>query len=244
MTLLWVVGASLFVSLLSLIGIITFILKERWLNKVLIVLIAFSAGGLIGGAFLHLMPEALKLTSPSSAFLVLIVGFVLFFLMERFFYWRHCHNGKCDVHPFTYLILIGDGVHNFIDGIVMGASFFVSIHFGLVTTLIIILHEIPQELGDFGVLVYGGLNKYKALFYNLLSGLTAVLGALAGYFFTQQAQVSTPFILPFAAGGFIYIASCDLIPEIRKQTDSRRVLFSMLFFILGIALILAVKTVH
>ena len=244
MTLVWLIGASVCVSLLSLIGIITFILREDWLNKILITLIAFSAGGLIGGAFLHLLPEALELSSPSQVFLTLIVGYVLFFFLERYFFWRHCHDGKCDVHPFTYLNIIGDAVHNCVDGVIMGASFSISIHFGLVTTLAIILHEIPHELGNFGVLVYGGFNKYKALFFNFLSSITAILGALAGYLYTQHAQTATAFILPFAAGGFIYVASCDLIPEIHKQTESRRVLFSMLFFLLGIALILAAKTDH
>lgn len=244
MNILWAIMASIIVSLMSLIGIFGLLLKEKILDKILILLVGISGGALIGGAFLHLLPEALEKSDSVYTYLNLIFGFIIFFIMERYLLWRHCHEGKCAVHPVTYLNLIGDGVHNMIDGIIIGVSFTVGIKFGIVTTLAIVLHEIPQEMGDFGVLVYGGMNKYKALFYNFLSALTAVIGSIAGYVFAEQASSLATFILPFAAGGFIYIAACDLIPEIHKQVDIKKATLSMLFFIIGIVLMFLVKTLH
>jgi zinc and cadmium transporter len=222
------------VCLISLIGIFTLAVKDKILQKILFCLIGFSAGALIGGAFLHLLPEAFQKTKSDAVFYYLILGIVLFFSMERYFHWRHCHEGVCDIHAFTYLNLIGDGLHNFIDGVVIASSFIVSIRLGLVTTLAIILHEIPQELGDFGVLVYGGFTKKKALLFNFISALTAMLGALVGYFISGFAQGFSNFILPFTAGGFIYIAASDLIPEIHKEKDLGRSTAAFIAFLFGI----------
>lgn len=240
----WAVGASIIVSLISLIGILSLLLKENLLNKLLFVLIAFAAGGLIGGAFLHLLPEALEQAVSSEVFLYLIVGFIFFFILEKYLHWRHCHEGTCDIHPFTYLSLIGDGVHNFIDGLVIGASFLVSIKFGLITTLIIVLHEIPQEIGDFGILVYGGFTKLKALYFNFLIALTCIFGAIAGYLVSAYIDNFSVFLIPFTAGGFIYIAACDLIPELHKQPELKKSAVSMLAFLCGILLILLTRLMH
>jgi zinc and cadmium transporter len=241
MILLWILASTLIVSLISLIGILTLAIKEKLLNSILFSLIGFSAGALIGGAFLHILPEALEKTNSTAVFYYIILGIVLFFLMERYFYWRHCHEGICDIHAFTYLNLIGDGLHNFIDGIVIAVSFIVSIKLGLVTTMAIILHEIPQELGDFGVLVFGGFSKQKALFYNFLSALTAMLGAIVGYFISDFAKGFSNFILPLTAGGFIYIATSDLIPQIHKERDRRRSASAFIAFLLGIGFMVLVK---
>lgn len=232
------------VSLISLIGIFSLLVNEKILHRILILLIGFSAGGLIGGAFLHLLPEAIEISNSLAVYVYLIIGFILFFVLERYLLWRHCHEGKCDVHPFGYLNLVGDGVHNFIDGLVIGTSFAVDIRFGLITTTVIILHEIPQEIGDFGVLVYGGFNKYRALFYNFLSAISAVLGSVLGYYFSNILGKFSSVILPFTAGGFIYIACCDLIPEIHKETSLKKATLSMAFFILGILFMLGMKFVH
>jgi len=242
--LIWAVGASIAVSLVSLIGIFSLLLKEGLLNKLLIMLIGFSAGGLIGGAFLHLLPEALEQASSQIVFSYLILGFIAFFIMEKYLHWRHCHEGICRVHAFTYLNLIGDGVHNFTDGLIIGASFIVSIHFGIITTLVIIMHEIPQEIGDFGVLVYGGFSKPKALYYNFLIALTCVLGTIMGYFISVYIRNFSPFLLPFTAGGFIYIAACDLVPELHKQEDLKKSAFSMFAFLCGIMFILLIRLIH
>ena len=159
------------VSAGSLIGVITLVMKEKTLHKILILLVSLSAGALIGGAFLHLLPEAQELYQDGNLFLFVLLSFIFFFILEKLLHWRHCHKGVCKVHTFGLMNLIGDSIHNFIDGLVIAASFLTSFHLGVVTTLAVALHEIPQEIGDFGVLVYGGLSKKKALFYNFLSAL-------------------------------------------------------------------------
>jgi len=226
--------STFIVSLISLIGVLALAIKDQLLHKLLFGLIGFSAGALIGGAFLHLLPEALEKTNSTVVFYYLILGIVLFFLMERYFYWRHCHEGVCNIHAFTYLNLIGDGFHNFIDGMVIAVSFTLSVKLGIVTTIAIILHEIPQELGDFGVLVYGGFSKQKALFYNFISALTSMVGAIVGYFISDFARGFSNFILPLTAGGFIYIATSDLIPEIHKESNVKRSTSAFIAFLLGI----------
>jgi zinc and cadmium transporter len=236
--LIWAVGASIVVSLISLIGILSLLVKHKLMDKMLILLIGFSAGGLIGGAFLHLLPEALEQAESHIVFSYFILGFIAFFILEKYFYWRHCHEGVCRIHAFTYLNLIGDGIHNFTDGLVIGASFAMNINFGVITTLAIILHEIPQEIGDFGVLVYGGFTKFKALYYNFLIALTCVLGTILGYFISKNINDFSLFLLPFAAGGFVYIAACDLIPELHKQPDLKKSASAMVSFLCGILFIL------
>lgn len=223
------------VSLISFVGVVTLALKEKLLKKVLFALVGFSAGALMGGAFFHLLPESLE-GAGANAPLFLLAGFCLFFVLEKVLYWRHCHDGKCRVHAFTYLNLVGDGVHNFIDGLIIVASFSQSIPLGIATTFAVIMHEIPQELGEFGVLVYGGFSKMKALFYNFISALAAVLGAVVGFFLLAQMQVLAPLLLAFAAGGFIYIAASDLVPELHKEADVGKSLAAFAFFVAGILL--------
>ncbi|KYK27171.1 hypothetical protein AYK26_00560 [Euryarchaeota archaeon SM23-78] len=241
--LLWIILATLVNGLVAFVGIVSLWLKEKLFKKVLMILVAFSAGALLSGAFFHLIPEALEKIPVTNVFAYLMIGFILFFLIERFLHWHHCHRygAKCKTHPVSYLILIGDGVHNFIDGIIIGVSFIVSIPFGIITTLLIIGHEIPQELGDFGVLVYGGFSKYKALVYNFISQLMAVLGGILGYLFSTRVEGVIPFILPFAAGGFIYIAASDLIPELHKEPKLNKSLISFGFFLVGIAFMFLLK---
>jgi zinc and cadmium transporter len=235
MTIFWILISTFVVSIISLVGVITLCIREDLLQKVLFCLIGFSAGALIGGAFLHILPESLENNSSEAVFSYLILGLIVFFLMERYLHWRHCHEeGVCKVHAFTYLNLVGDGFHNFIDGMVIAASFVVSWKLGLVTTVAIILHEIPQELGDFAVLVYGGFTKKKALLFNFISAVMAIFGALVGYFITDLVKNFTHFILPFTAGGFIYIATSDLIPELHKEKDLKRSSAAFLAFLLGI----------
>lgn len=234
MVLVWILVSTFLVTIISFIGIFTLAIKQNLLQKILFCLIGFSAGTLIGGAFLHILPEVLKKAESIVPFYYLILGIVLFFLLERGVYWRHCHNGVCDIHAFTYLNLIGDGLHNFIDGMVIAVSFIVSIKLGIVTTLAVISHEIPQELGDFGVLLYGGFTKMKALFYNFLSALMAIIGAIVGYLASDITMGFSNFILPLTAGGFVYIATSDLIPEIHKERKLARSTFAFIAFLSGI----------
>jgi zinc and cadmium transporter len=241
MVLFFILLSTSIVSLISLIGIFTLAIKERLLQKILFSLIGFSAGALIGGAFLHILPEALEKTKSTLVFYYLILGIILFFSLERYFHWRHCHEEACEIHAFTYLNLVGDAFHNFIDGMVIAVSFLSSIKLGMVTTLAIIFHEIPQELSDFGVLIYGGFTKRKALFYNFISALTAIVGAIVAYFISGLALGFSNFLLPLTAGGFIYIATSDLIPEIHKEKDLKRSTSAFIAFLLGIAFMAIAK---
>jgi zinc and cadmium transporter len=215
-------------------------LKKKTLKRILTFLVAFSAGALLGGAFFHLLPESAEELTLEVASIYLVAGFCGFFVLERVLYWHHCHEGECKVHPFNYLILLGDGVHNFIDGLVIAASFLVSVPFGIVTTLLIIGHEIPQELGDFGVLVYGGFGRRKALFYNFISQLTCVLGGIVGFFVSPFIGSMHP-LLALAAGGFLYISASDLIPELHKEKCTNKSLGCFAVFIVGIAFMLVIK---
>ena len=169
-----------------------------------------------------------------------VTGIFFFFVMEKFLYWRHCHDGKCPVHIFAYLNLIGDGIHNLTDGMV-AASFLVSYSLGFATTLAVIFHEIPQEIGDFSVLMYGGFGKKRALTYNFMSALTAVAGALIAYYLASYIQSVEQFLVPFAAGGFIYIAATDLMPELHKRTQAKESLIQLATILTGIGLMSTLK---
>ncbi len=242
MNLLYALIASIIVSLISLIGVLALVIKDNLFKKLIIFLVAFAAGGLIGGAFLDIIPEATEYVKDiTQLFLYVISGYLLFFILEKYLHWRHCHSAECKIHRFTYLNIIGDIVHNFCDGLIIGAVFLVNIKVGVATTLAIIFHEIPHELGNFSVLVYGGFSKLKALFYNFLSSLFAIVGTIAGYYFASKINGFSAFMLPAAAGGFIYIASCDLIPELHKEEDGRRSALIMITFTFGIALMYLLK---
>jgi len=238
--LLLIIASSFLISLIAFVGVVSLAIKDEVLDRILLYLVGFAAGALIGGAFLHLLPETVERSTSMNVFLALSFGFFLFFLLEKLV-WRHCHKGKCEVHPFAYVNLIGDGVHNFIDGLVIAASFLSNIQLGIVTSFAVAFHEIPQEIGDFGVLVYGGLGKSKALILNFFAGLMVIVGGLVGYFLQSYIGESMIFILPFAAGGFIYIAASDLIPELHKEVNPRRSLVSSAVFLLGFAFMLFVK---
>jgi len=243
MTLVWILAATLVVSLISLLGVFTLGIKAKAFDKMLVLFVGFATGGLIGSAFLHLLPEAIEQGGCDIVFFYALIGFTAFFMMERFFYWRHCHDGVCDVHVFTYLNLIGDGVHNFTDGMLIAASFVTDLRLGIVTTLAVIFHEVPQEIGDFGILVYGGMKKSKALFFNFMCSLTALLGAVIGYILSQMTENISLFLISFTAGGFIYIAASDLIPELHKQKTTKKANTAFLFFILGLIFMILAKFV-
>jgi len=216
------------VSLVSLVSVLMFSLKEENLRRVLIYLVSFSAGGLFGDAFIHLIPESMESDlGIHHASLLIILGVAVSFIVEMFFQWRHCHipTTKNHAHSFAYMNLFGDVIHNFIDGLVVGASYITSILLGVATTLAVIFHEIPQELGDFGVLLFGGFSKSKALLVNFFTALTAILGVITVLSLGFIAQGFVRFLIPFAAGNFIYIAGSDLIPEARAL-----ILFSLIIF--------------
>ena len=239
----YILLATFIVSLISFVGVVTLALKDKILNKILLILIGLSAGALMGGAFLHLLPEAVEKSTGLDVYLFVLIGFILFFLIEKVLHWRHCHKGECDVHTFHYMNLVGDSIHNFIDGLIMAASFVVSIPLGITTTIAIATHEIPQEIGDFGVLLYGGFSKKRAIMLNFVIALTAVLGGIVGYFVSKSIENIVVFILPFAAGGFIYIAATDLVPEIRKELDMKKYMATLFVFICGILIMWVTKVI-
>jgi zinc and cadmium transporter len=222
-------------------------MKENAVAKILIFLVAFSAGALLGGAFLHLLPEAILDSGGSGAvllniFLWVMGGFCLFFLLEQFMSWHHHHSlDHPEIKPFSFLILFSGGLHNFLDGLTIASSFFISFPVGIASTLAVMIHEIPHEIGDFGVLVYGGFTRGKALFYNFLSALIAILGGLVGYFLAGSIGGSAVYLLPFAAGNFLYIACSDLIPEIKGKEGLGKSIFHFIVFVLGIILMLILK---
>lgn len=235
MILTYIILATFIISLTSLIGVLFIGLKEQTLNSVIEHFASFAVGGLLGGAFFHLLPEAAESKSP-LIFTHMLFGIILFFLLEKIVHWRHCHKGQCDAHSFTYLNLIGDGVHNFVDGMIVAASFVADTRLGIATTLAVAAHEIPQEIGDFGVLVYGGFSRLKALAFNLLSAVTAMAGAIIAYFFIEKIFWLKDTLIPFTAGGFIYIALVDLIPELHRKKKGEK-LFSQVS-IIGLGLLL------
>jgi len=237
----WIILSTFFISAISFIGALTLFLKERILNKILPSLVAFSAGALIGSAFLHLIPEALNEAGIGEnavfkIFLYLIFGFCIFFVLEQFIGWHHHHDTRHpEIASFSYLILISDGLHNFIDGVVIAGSFLAGFPIGLATSLAIIFHEIPKEIGNFGILIYGGFKKSRALFLNFVSALAAILGGLIGYFLLGKIGGGILFLLPFTAGSFIYIAASDLIPQIKQEGKSA---VNFLTFLTGIIIMI------
>ncbi|PJC28270.1 ZIP family metal transporter [Candidatus Shapirobacteria bacterium CG_4_9_14_0_2_um_filter_39_11] len=231
----------IFVSLLSFVGVLFIAIKEEKLKKILLFLVSFAAGGLLGDSFIHLLPEAVEEDGFSlSVSLAVLVGLLLFFVLEKFICWRHCHipTSKSHPHPVVFMNLIGDGFHNFIDGAVISASFLTTIPLGIATTLAVVLHEIPQEIGDFGVLLHGGLSKNKALIFNFASALAAVGGAILVLILGERIVGVSQLLIPFTAGGFIYIAGSDLIPELHKETNLAKSLIQMVGLILGIGIML------
>lgn len=223
---------------LAFAGVLLFMFLKK-INKYLIYLVAFTTGALLGGAFFHFLPEAIEELTFTKTIVITIIGFILFLVLEKFLYWHHCHDRPCE-HVFHYLLLWGDSIHNFIDGLIIAGSFILSAPFGIITSILILLHELPQEIGDFGVLIYGGLTKTKALIYNFLSQLTAVLGGIIGFFFLQSQQIAV-YLLPIAAGSFLYIAIADLVPELFKEKNSKKVLMNILMIILGLIILVSGK---
>ena len=228
----------LLVSCISFIGLFTLSLKEEKLKKILLYLVSFSVGGLLGDAFIHLLPESIELNNEFSLSFYILLGLIFSFIVEKFVQWRHCHipTSKEHPHPFAIMNLIGDSVHNFIDGLIIGASYLISLQVGIATTMAVALHEIPQEIGDFGVLIHGGFKRNKALFLNFVTALTSVLGAVTSLLIVSYAGNITSFLLPFAIGNFIYIAGSDLIPELHKETRVSRSFAQLIMFVIGIGI--------
>ncbi len=241
----------LIVSLISFVGVFTLGIKAEKLRKILIYFISFSAGALFGDAFIHLMPEIIKEQGFGlEVSFYLLLGILIFFILEKIVHFQqyHCHGAECEheleegvhksknpkIHSFAYMSLIGSSLHNFIDGTIIAASYLVSFPIGLATTIAVVLHEIPHELGDFSILVHGGFTKGKALFINFISALISLLGIAFTFMLSSNANSLVNIILPLATGGFIYVAGSDLIPELHKHSGLKTSVIQVLAFILGI----------
>jgi len=235
-----IITATVITSLFSFVGIYALSLKEDTLHKILLVLVAFSAGSILGAAYFDLLPEAIELVEES-------------FFLERFIYWYHGHPHQADItaeiadrattEGFAYLNLIGDGVHNFIDGMIIAASFLVGFPVGLAATAAVIFHELPQEMGDYGILVYAGFKRGKALLLNFLVALAVVVGGISAISFIEAVEALSGLLIAFSAGGFIYLAASELIPELHKEKSLKKSAVQFAVFILGISLIWALGVI-
>ena len=223
------------VSVVSFAGVLTLVLKDVTIRKFLLYFVAFSAGALFGDAFIHLLPEVTADGFTTNISLYILSGVIVSFLVEKGVHWRHCHipSSKKHPHTFAYMNLFGDAVHNFIDGLIIAASYMVSAPIGIATTIAVVFHEIPQEIGDFGVLLQGGFSKNKALALNFLTAATSIAGALIALAVSAYIEGSIIFLASFAAGGFIYIAGADLIPELHKKFSVRSSIGQIAALLLG-----------
>ncbi len=251
----WYVLASvIIVSLISLVGIFSLLLSQKKLNQLLLALVSLSAGTLLGDTFLHLLPGAVEKEGFSLyVSLSALLGVMVFFVIEKFMHMnrcedakeKNCENESCrlahDPHPhhLGVMNLVGDGVHNFVDGLIIAGSYLVSVPVGIATTIAVVMHEVPQELADFGVLLYAGFTRRKALLFNFISAAAAIVGAIVGLALSSRIETFVNFILPFAAGGFIYIAGSNLIPELHKECKWKNSILHFLALIGGIALMFA-----
>ena len=238
---IWIVGSSILMCILSLAGALTFSLSDKALHKLLLPLVALSAGSLLGGAFFHMIPESIAKTGDDlSVYIYVVAGFTFFLLLEQLLHWHHCHREETECKkPQTYLILIGDGIHNFIGGIAVAGTFLIDIRLGISTWLAAAAHELPQELGDFGVLVHGGWSRKKALLLNLLSSSTFLLGGLLAYLLSFSDWIY--YLIPFAAGNFIYIGASDLIPEVNKHRNFSNSILHFICFCAGVSILLGLR---
>ncbi len=230
------------VSLISLIGVFSLSFKEETMKKYIGIFISLAVGALLGDVFIHIIPESFESsTNITLTSLLIISGLLLFFILEKFLHWHHHGEDKelNHVHPVGKLILFSDGVHNLIDGIIIGASFLVSVPLGIATTLAVILHEIPQEIGDFAVLLHAGYSKKRALFLNFVSASFSIIGVIIALVLSNISDSFILYLLPIASGGFIYIALADLIPELHKHKGIRNSFAQIVTVVVGVLLMLA-----
>ncbi|HIE05367.1 MAG TPA: ZIP family metal transporter [bacterium (Candidatus Stahlbacteria)] len=233
--LVYIIISVLLISGISLVGIFTLSLNKDLLKRILILLVSFAIGALFGDVFIHLLPESFEeLGTGLVTALLVIFGFLIFFVIEKFIRWRHyCVLEPTEhIKPYVTMNIVGDAIHNLVDGMLIAGSYIVSIPLGITTTIAIVLHEIPQEIGDFAILVQGGLSVRKALVFNLFAALMAVVGAVLVFLLGSVVEGFTYYLIPITAGSFIYIAGPDLIPELHHEL---RISISILQFVSIIA---------
>ncbi|HCI52002.1 MAG TPA: ZIP zinc transporter [Gallionella sp.] len=247
--LLWIIAASLVGGMLSVLCAALFALNARahWVNG----LVSYAIGALLGAVFLDILPEAIKLTTnPAVLSGTVLAGILLFFTLEKLLLWRHCHHDHCEVHephePPVHgrsgtMIMVGDTFHNFVDGIIIAAAFMTDVQLGIVTALAIIAHEIPQEVGDFMILLHSGYSRAQALTLNLVSSLATLVGGVLAYFALQSMQGAVPTLLALAAASMIYVAVADLIPGLHQRTRLRDTVEQVSLIVAGVSSIFLVN---
>jgi len=239
---LWILASGVVMNLVALVGAVTLLLTPTTFARLVLPLVAFAAGSLLGGALFHMIPAALDGMPVAEVFLWVAFGFSSFFALEQFLHWHHCHRAAAECRkPLTYLILIGDGLHNFIGGLSVAGAFLIDTRVGIATMFAALAHEVPQELGDFGVLVHGGWPKSRALVFNVLSASTFLVGGLIA--FVASFSIDVMFMVPFAAGNFIYIAASDLVPEVNKHPKAGANAIDFVAFVGGLGLLYGVRLV-
>ncbi len=233
------------VSLVSLIGIATIPIKKHFIKKHIYLLVSLAVGALLGDAFIHLLPEGFEAFDNKVLFsLLVIVGILVFFIIEKYLHWHHHGDDEEHDHPVGKMVLLSDGVHNLIDGMIIASSYIIGVEVGIATTLAVILHEIPQEIGDFGILMHYGYSRARALWLNFISALTAVLGAIIVFMIGNSGNTLSSWLIPIAGGGFIYIALSDLIPELHKKSGSiTHSLLQIIMILIGVGLMLGLLVV-
>ena len=242
----WIIIFSSIGSVGAVCGAALILAFPEGMRKTLLpCLISYATGTLLGAAFLGMIPKALEHTDASRIMGTVLLGMILFFLLEKLVIWRHCHEAQCEIHGSAGpLIIFGDAFHNFVDGVVITAAFFLSIPLGVATALAVIAHEVPQEVGDFGILLDSGYSKHKAFVYNFLSSITTLPGALLAYFFLKQTLVAVPYILALSAASFIYIALADLIPSLHRRVGPKAIAIQFILLLAGVGTILLMKLHH
>jgi len=240
---LYMVLSVAVVSLLSLIGISLFALSHESFHKIVFGLVALAVGALFGDAFLHLLAEAYADQAYSAqTSLFVMTGILLFFALENFLHWRHQHSDEDhEIQPYGYLNILADMTHNFIDGLIIGASYLAGVKMGLATSLAVMLHEIPHEFSNFGVLVKSGFTRGRALFLNFLTALMAMAGGLVAWWVGGNLEGFTRMLIPLTAGGFIYIAGSDLVPQLHQDVKSLRAFLQFIAILSGLGLMLLLK---
>lgn len=242
---LWTIGSVLAVSVVSLVGVFLLSLREQVLRSILLSLVAFATGAMLSNVFVHLLPEIVEGSADVSfSFLLVFLGVLLSLVIEKFIHWHHCHDLECVDHRHTVgtMVLIGDAAHNITDGILIATSYLVDVRLGIASTIAVMLHELPQEIGDFSILLHSGYSRLQALRWNFVSALTAILGALAVLFLRGQVEGLEQILLPLTAGNFLYIAGSDLVPELHKESKLPKITVQFLCLLLGALLIYALST--
>jgi len=246
MLILWILGFSLLGSIGAIAGAALLLALPAVIRgKLVPYLISYATGTLLAAAFLGMIPAGLKAAPAADVLTTVLAGIVLFFILEKLVLWRHCHDSACEVHgQAAPLILIGDAFHNFVDGVVIAAAFLTSVPLGVATAIAVIAHEVPQEVGDFAILLESGYSKGKALVLNTLSAATTLPGAVLAYFWLAETRELVPYVLALSAASFIYIATADLVPLLHRRVALPDSVRQVALLLAGIATIAVLKATH